>query len=210
MNWLARLRVPYDVVAIKGLYDGYKWHQALWDAFPGMAKEKRKSLTRIEKKEWEYLVYILSEYEPIRPEWCPEDSWSLKEIASSFLNHEFYRFDLIANPTKSIKKIGEDGLPTKNGKRLALLKPEEQRNWIVRKGEEGGFMILNKPFLEIGKAQRMIFRQKGLEGCHYSVGFRGVLKVTDRGKFYKTFQKGIGTAKAFGFGMLMLKPINFK
>jgi len=208
MNWLARLRVPYDVVAIKGFYDGYKWHQALWDAFPGMAKEKRKSLTRIEKKEWEYLVYILSEDEPIRPEWCPEESWALKEIASSFLNHEFYRFDLIANPTKSVKKIGKDGKPTKNGTRLALFRPEEQRMWIVRKGNEGGFTILNETSLEIGKAQRMSFHQKGSEGCHYSVNFRGVLKVTDPKKFNKTFQKGIGTAKAFGFGMLLLQPIN--
>ncbi len=210
MNWLARLTVPYDIVARKGLNNGYEWHCALWDLFPGRAKEKRKFLTRIEKKEWEYLIYFLSEYKPLRPEWCSKERWALKEIASSFLNHEFYRFDLIANPTRNVEKIGKDGLPTKNGTRLALLRTEEQRRWIARKGEEGGFMILNKPFLEIGKAQRMIFRQKGRDGCHYSVGFRGVLKATDREKFYKTFQKGIGTAKAFGFGMLMLQPINFK
>jgi CRISPR-associated protein Cas6/Cse3/CasE subtype I-E len=35
----------------------------------------------------------------------------------------------------------------------------------------------------------------------------GVLTVTDPAKFHDTFTRGIGSAKAFGFGLLVIAPI---
>ncbi len=44
-------------------------------------------------------------------------------------------------------------------------------------------------------------------GKHNSVDFHGILKVIDRAAFEGAFHHGIGPAKAFGFGLLMLQPV---
>ncbi len=52
------------------------------------------------------------------------------------------------------------------------------------------------------------FRKKGQGGYHGGVQFRGILEVTDREKFIETYHAGIGSAKGFGFGLLLLAPLN--
>jgi CRISPR system Cascade subunit CasE len=39
---------------------------------------------------------------------------------------------------------------------------------------------------------------------HLAVKYEGLLQIIDPDKFTKTFIKGIGSAKAFGFGLLSL------
>jgi len=47
-----------------------------------------------------------------------------------------------------------------------------------------------------------------MQGVHYAVEFQGVLTVTDPALFRTTFTTGIGSAKAFGFGLLALAPVS--
>ena len=207
MKWLAKMRIPYMVAAENKLSDGYDWHQALWRAFPGRDGHVRDFLTRVDKKERYFTAYLLSENKPVCPPWCPEEFWTLAEIKDTFLNHECYRFDLLANPTRKVAKIGADGERTKNGRREAILKPAEQGVWLKRKAEQGGFKVLDAPPLEIGKAQRLTFGRKQGDGSHFGVHFKGVLQVTDRSNFRETFRQGVDPAKGFGFGMLMMQPV---
>jgi CRISPR system Cascade subunit CasE len=51
------------------------------------------------------------------------------------------------------------------------------------------------------------FVKQGHRGKHIGVDFQGVLRVTDRAAFHYAFETGIGPAKAFGFGLLMLQPV---
>ena len=37
--------------------------------------------------------------------------------------------------------------------------------------------------------------------------YQGILNVTDPAAFHRTFTRGIGSAKAFGFGLLVIAPI---
>ena len=53
---------------------------------------------------------------------------------------------------------------------------------------------------------REYFEKQGLRGLHSAVEFQGVLNVTDPAKFHETFARGIGPAKAFGFGLLVIAP----
>jgi len=207
MKWLARMQVPYSVAAENRLLDGYDWHQALWRSFPGRDDHKRDFLTRVDKKERGFIAYLLSEHRPVCPPWCPEEYWELAEIADSFLDHEYYRFGLFANPTRKVAKTTADGERTKNGRREALLEPEDQAEWLRRKSEQGGFRVLGMPPLEIGKPRHLAFGHKRANGSHFGVHFKGVLQVTDHPSFRETFRRGIGSAKGFGFGMLMLQPI---
>jgi CRISPR system Cascade subunit CasE len=208
MKWLARMRVPYDVAAKNKLRDGYDWHQALWLAFPGRDDEARDFLTRVDRKEREFIAYLLSVLKPACPPWCPPEYWELAEIGKGFLSYNYYRFDLIANPTRSVAKIGANGERTKNGRREALLKTDKQIEWLKRKAEQGGFLVIDEPPLEIGKPLRLAFEHNQGAGSHFSVNFKGILKVTNHSLFIETFRRGIGSAKGFGFGMLMLQPVS--
>jgi CRISPR system Cascade subunit CasE len=51
------------------------------------------------------------------------------------------------------------------------------------------------------------FVKKNKKGKHITVDFGGVLEVKKRERFKQAFLEGIGTAKAFGYGLLVLQPI---
>jgi CRISPR system Cascade subunit CasE len=108
----------------------------------------------------------------------------------------------------------------KNGKRVPLVKSEELSAWLIHKGKvrcrdqktgldvPGGFRIVEEKPLEICPMVESRFRKKGQVGYHGGVQFRGILEVTDPVKFVETYQSGIGSAKGFGFGLLLLAPVN--
>ena len=89
------------------------------------------------------------------------------------------------------------------------MKPIKTEIVVVGAGP-GGFSI---EVLEI-KNFGMIESIKRKDQCNYhiqhlGVQFDGILKVTHEEIFLKTLIKGLGSAKAFGFGLLSLaKPTN--
>jgi CRISPR system Cascade subunit CasE len=117
-----------------------------------------------------------------------------------------YAFQLCANPTKKVTKLGGDGEPTKNGRRVPLRTREEYIGWIGRKGQQSGFAV-DTDSLRTFSRGREYFERQGVRGMHSAVEFQGVLNVSDPVKFHETFTRGIGSAKAFGFGLLVIAPI---
>ncbi len=224
MRWLARLEIDSEKARSEDIRDTYAWHQKLWECFPGVPEKKRveiKFLTRIDILENSFCLWILAQRKPERPSWCPPEGFALKEIAGSFLDHHFYAFDLRANPTKCLAQRGPNGErligsngKRKHGKRVPLVKPEELRGWLDRKAMDGGFRIVEDKPLELSPMEESHFRIKDkkngreFSAYHGGVQFRGMLEVTDKDKFVNTYQAGIGSAKGFGFGLLLLAPIN--
>jgi CRISPR system Cascade subunit CasE len=96
---------------------------------------------------------------------------------------------------------------TKNGRRVPLRKREELVEWIKRKGDQGGFTV-DETTLRTFSRGREYFEKNGQPGLHSAVEFEGVLTVTDPAEFHRTFTLGIGSAKAFGFGLLVIAPIS--
>jgi CRISPR system Cascade subunit CasE len=234
MSWLARLEVAAETIQEEGIsHDIYVWHKKLWECYPNMPEAKRDFLTRIDQLEGAYRLWVLAKKKPVRPQWCPPDGFALKEIAPSFLTHRYYAFDLRTNPLKTIVQRGPNGETLfrpdgkrKHGKRIPLVTQEELRAWLVRKGSvrcrhedtgldvPGGFRIVQGKPLEIRPMVESHFRKKdkktGKEHAAYHGGvqFRGTLEVIDQEPFIETYQAGIGSAKGFGFGLLLLAPIN--
>lgn len=195
MKFLSRIAVDRKTAAQRRFMDSYAWHQALWKAFPG--QDERSFLFRIEDKASGFQVFLLSEVEPEAQEW---GRWETKPIAPSFLGYDRYRFQLRANPTVKRKRENR-----KNGTRTAIYGQEELAAWLERKAQQGGFSVEQ---LQIGPPLNQPFRKSGRRGNHKRVDFEGILSVTDREQLTQTFSKGIGSAKAFGFGLLVLQPIN--
>ncbi|MBQ9405638.1 MAG: type I-E CRISPR-associated protein Cas6/Cse3/CasE [Desulfovibrio sp.] len=207
MTWLARATLSRDDLAACRLLDNYDWHKAAWQCFPGMADAHRDFLLRLDWLDNGCRAYLLSGPEPVRPAWCPSAGWAVKEIPHGFLEHERYRFDLLANPTRKLVIRDANGERRKNGKRVPLLHEDEQRRWLKAKGVQHGFCLEDAVPLAVDPAGRHPFHRRGDEGLHVGVRFRGVLNVTDKERFADAFRHGIGSAKGFGFGMLILKPV---
>jgi CRISPR system Cascade subunit CasE len=104
------------------------------------------------------------------------------------------RFRLRANPTKK----------RKDGAREALLQPADQMAWFAKKGQQHGFRLLSVHI--VGEEVLRTPRGDGSAMTHLAVDFHGTLEVTETELFAQALRSGIGSAKAFGFGMLCVSP----
>ena len=204
MIYLTQIAIDFATVAKLHLRDSYDWHQAVWKVFPGRDGAPRNFLTRLDRLREDFRLLIVSHAEPLRPSWCPAENWGTKPILESYFSRRRYIFQLCANPTKKVASK-PDGTLTKNGRRVPLSRREELVEWICRKGERGGFAV-DSTTLRTFSRGREYFERQGKRGLHSAVEFEGVLTVTDPEKFRETFQRGIGSAKAFGFGLLVIAP----
>jgi CRISPR system Cascade subunit CasE len=115
-----------------------------------------------------------------------------RAISPQFARGQQLRFRLRANPT--VKR---------DGKRLGLLREEDQLAWLRKKGKDGGFAVSGALAAPEGFAQGRKIDAHGPHNlCHLAVRFDGVLTVLDVDCFAKTLDAGIGAGKAFGFGLL--------
>jgi CRISPR system Cascade subunit CasE len=78
-------------------------------------------------------------------------------------------------------------------------------DWLSRKAAHHGFSIVAQEIRTIPQP-RQSFVKAGQAGLHTATEFTGVLTVTDPALLRQAFANGIGSAKAFGFGMLCLSP----
>lgn len=111
----------------------------------------------------------------------PGRSFNLRSLAGDPL--------LVANPT------------FKRGKRrLAWLQPEDHLAWLERQGSRRGFS------LTVVQAEAQGFSRSSHGFSCHGVRFDGVLVVTEPKAFVESVVRGIGSAKAFGYGLLSLAP----
>lgn len=208
MTHLTQITLDFAAVARLRIRDVYDWHQRVWECVPGRDRQRRDFLTRLDQKGGGFQLLIVSPVEPTRPDWCPPDCWrGPKPIPESYFARSRYRFQLCANPTKKVAVQNPDGSFKKNGRRVPLSKREDLIAWITRKGEQGGFAVQEETLRTIPRG-REYFQKHGQHGLHSAVEFQGVLTVTDPAKFHETFACGIGSAKAFGFGLLVIAPMH--
>lgn len=216
MTWLAKGTLDYETIAKLQIRDCYGWHKRIWGFFPDRPKGIRlPCLFRVIPKDQACDLWLLCREEPTKPEWLMNGAWQVKLIGKGFPFHQRYRFDLLANPTRRDQSRdcwdGRERIRKKH-RRFNLKTIEEQREWMVRKSEEHGFRLLGKTegaTLNVNPRSDFRFKYKdGARGTHVGVCYEGVLEVTDREKFLDGFKKGLGSAKSFGFGLLLLTPVN--
>lgn len=217
---LLKLTLGYQQLTREKISDNYAWHKIAWtmlEHHPELKERNNKPekdkgptpfLSRYIKKQNYVELLLVSLYKPLKPDWCESKQWHLIKVNESYLSQSFYLFDLYANPTRKVKKVVGAGEFSKNGRRLTLMDESAQRGWLVRKGKNNGFEIADDVPLRIEKPVNHYFKRRGKVGLHIGVHFQGGLHVTDREAFKKVFIEGLGTAKGFGFGMLMIKPVH--
>lgn len=110
-----------------------------------------------------------------------------------------WEFAVEANPVKRLRADGPEG---RKGARVPMRDDDSLTNWIGYRAEAGGFEILE---LGIERLGRRTAQMRSAANRHWeAVAFSGRLRVTDSPQFHTALIRGIGPAKAYGFGLLRL------
>ena len=119
-------------------------------------------------------------------------------ISENFFRFSDYRFEIDLNPVKKEKE---------SGKRRAVTGQLDLLNWFIAHSEKWGFQA-DARSLEVSIKPVRQFSKDGTVCTFNHAFFRGSLHVTDQEKFRESFFAGLGHGKAFGFGLLQLRPIS--
>jgi len=146
-----------------------------------------------------------------------------KEVGSvygSLRTGQTLRFRLRANPTKRISTRNVGETEKWRGKRVELRREEDLLAWIHRKGQEYGFAVLSVqadagvPDVQVARGAPTHGGRGVLSGAHRagrlafgSVLFDGNLRIIDHDQFLVGIDQGIGSGKAYGFGLLSIAPV---
>jgi len=120
------------------------------------------------------------------------------------------RFRLLANPTRKIGTKSVDGR-RQNGRRVPLRDDERRIEWLVRKGNANGFELAHdadgQPKVALVCEPLRRGRRDSATITFQGVRFDGVLRIVDVEKFRLAVINGIGSGKAYGFGLLSFAPV---
>jgi len=216
--YLSRLILnPRNRRVQREIADPYQMHKTLMRSFPDdIDRDKDRILFRVDAnpRTGALTVLLQSTIEP-RWGWLDDDGArgyllpvgqpnpAVKSFDLNFAPGQTLAFRLRANPTARRR------LPDGQRKRVGLCREEEQKEWLERKAEQGGFRILsactgNQTTVSGWVQQNGTTRKL----TWLSVQFDGLLQVTDPAQLRETVQSGIGSGKGIGFGLLSLARPN--
>ena len=103
-------------------------------------------------------------------------------------------------------------LPTdaKERQRLLSARWDSWRDWLNRLGGRAGFQVLDEPAtpLLVQAVRSFVRDPENQKAMRYNGGlFDGMLRVEDPDAARDAITRGIGPAKAFGFGLLSIAPV---
>ena len=181
------LNVKKAAVARSLAFCGNGGHQLIWGFFDDDIPEPRP---RILYRLLGNTLYILSSIAPVPK---LDRSYYLelqtKEFNPRFENNSKLYLDMVANPTPPDSHI-------------AILNKKQQEEWLVAQGTKFGFIV---DHVEVGGYRRMKINNKENEFSIFAVPYMAHITITDAEKFYRVFCNGMGRAKAYGMGMLMVR-----
>ncbi len=183
----------------------YEVHRSLWRTFPSPAEMQRDFLFSVEERAPRNVqVIMLSARQP------EYESDSVCLLACKVFEPKLQQGDrlgflLTANPIKSISDAQGrvDGKGDIKKCRVPLIKEQDQITWLKRKFN--GAALINS--VEIEKQPPLYFRKRARPGKIQSFKFMGELQVEDSAELKKVMRNGIGPAKAFGCGLLLVRRI---
>ncbi|MEW5792027.1 MAG: type I-E CRISPR-associated protein Cas6/Cse3/CasE [Pseudomonadota bacterium] len=191
----------------------YDLHRAVWDLFPGEPREPRRAfeqerqgfLFRMEASRPGQAARLLVQSRRA-PLTVAEHARVLgvREFDPQPAAGQHLAFLLTANPIKTI--VDQEGRQHENGApkkcRVPLIREQEQRGWLARK--LNGAAVVDAASLQMHPP--IYFRKNGA-GKIVPVTFKGVLMV-DQPELLKTLlENGIGPAKGFGCGLLLVRKL---
>jgi CRISPR system Cascade subunit CasE len=203
--------------------DGYEFHKLVWSFFADGPNRKRDFLYRLEPNRSPRL-FTVSAREPV----APSEAWTVepKEYNPRIVAGDRLEFVLRANPI--ITRHDEAGkqkrrdvvMDAKHQLRETsperTLWPSEARiaydagaKWLAKQAAGHGFNV-EPDSLRVDGYRTHTFRKKpGVKPVRIAtLDFAGCLAVTDSEMFRDLLFQGLGPAKGFGCGLMMVKRVS--
>ena len=188
------------------LNNTYEWHRALWSLFPNVERGSAapflyymESLNLMKGAR----VLMQSSIMPITHS-DYADVLAAKPFPAHFYMGQRLRYLIHANPTKCITDTQNKPRKRNRGKcRVPLIKEVEQHNWLKRKLNNAA--IIHET--SVRNNAPIYFRKGNRAGKIVTATFTGIIKVCDPDQIKIIWENGIGPAKAFGCGLLLIKRI---
>lgn len=176
----------------------------------GTTRKDNNVLFRLVRDYDYYALYVQSD---ILPDWSCitgngislEAVRNIDKIHNVFKEGAVYGFSLVANTVryKSPRQAVKTNDPDRR-KRISLKTHEERIQWLARHAAQSGFEVVTVK--ETPNQGNKDIRKKGTEPFSVTTTqFDGILRITNKELFAKAFREGIGRAKAYGCGLLMLR-----
>jgi CRISPR system Cascade subunit CasE len=208
----------------------YEEHQWLWRFFPGDANAKRDFLFRRSERDGMAQYHVVS----ARPPVSPDNAWMVqsRKYAPHIAPGTRLQFELRANPVVRTRRDGKacrDDVVMAEKKRLLQARGLNRwadwinddrpvlydlvmrtcKEWLCKCGERGGFAVDEEALLVDAYQNHVEKRQLPKERRlrFSSIDFAGILTVTDTDRLHDALIHGIGPAKAFGCGLMLVRRL---
>lgn len=169
-------------------------------------RDDAKLLYRIVESNQDHLYYIYTQSVAF-PQWDQIEQYGYhcietKDISlllQKFRTNMILRYSMFVFPSKKIKK------GNKNSQRVFLTNEGERLEWMHRQAQKNGFILLET---HEASNQQLFCKKKNNESFSlHGVTYEGVLQINNLELFKHGFLNGIGSEKAYGFGMMMLSKV---
>lgn len=188
------------------LNNAYEWHRAIWSLFPGFEPgEVSPFLYAMESMNLARGASLLvqSSVEPVVKSDVAIVGAS-KPTNALLPTGQLLGFRLMANPTRCIEdKEAKSGKKNRGKCRVPLIREEEQIAWLQRRLGDAA----DVREVKVTRNSPVYFRKGSRAGKIVPVTFEGVVEVRDPVDMREMCRKGIGPAKAFGCGMMLVRRV---
>ncbi|GJL83254.1 MAG: type I-E CRISPR-associated protein Cas6/Cse3/CasE [marine bacterium B5-7] len=220
--YFSRIRPQPDTAyhTLSGL-GGYREHQILWKLFETAPEAKRDFLYRREDHEGWPVFYLISKRAPT----ASPDQWHIdtKEYKPVLHNGQKLEFSLRVNPVitrkdasgkssrsdlvMDIKKqTGWQQQPPNERPSMPEIIEQAGRQWLEQRFEDHGAQLCT--IRAEGYRQHRLHRPGKTPPIRFSsLDLHGTLSIIDPEQFRKILFEGIGPAKAFGCGLLLVRRV---
>jgi len=201
----------------------YQAHRQIWELFTDGPERKRDFLYRQETFGSMPTFYTVSERKPVNR----GDLWHIdpKKYDPVLWEGQRLAFVLRANPIRT--KRDEEGRHKRHDVVMDVkmrLKQQDQPRaswppepeivqqagfaWLAARGELCGFEVRAGEVRADGYRQQRFFKQGKSKPIRFStIDYTGLLTVIEPEAFLNVLFTGIGSAKGFGCGMMMVRPM---
>jgi len=213
--------------------DPYQAHQLAWKAFPGVPRDggARPFLFSLDERGPHHSLLVQSTHAPdwgfldgtarmqtkcFDPQRIPADTplrFFLRANPTvdreGFRDGKKRRVAVGINPELAFRRMGRPGDTPTTPEAIAAWREAELRGWLERQGERRGFAVeacAPGPIVARRIVRTERGRPRGKAMTFHEVEFTGTLRITDRDAFTRTLREGLGRGRAFGYGLLMVRP----
>jgi len=209
--------------SVTNVGSSYNIHRLVWSLFSKGSDEKRSFLYRQESDGTVPTFYIVSESEPE----AESDLWDLnvksyepvlrsgQELSFSLRanpiiskrdeNGKQHRHDVVMDEKFNMKKesSGKDSCPS-----VSEIVQRKGVEWLQKKADKSGFSIDEEQVRADGYRNHKFYKPNGKHNISFNtIDFTGALTVKHPELFKQALFNGIGPAKGFGCGLLLVRPM---